>query len=191
MPRRCITPSNGMASRIRATLEPEASPLPDAPMHHPEHRSTLMTPLVTTIHRSLAANTSGWTRKVSPVSEIASLDFFENGDGIGEGTNGLIEGPEFRFMRQVLLAALSVVGLLSNLAPSSSPLARTRKPALAPTPLIQDRYCLQGRELGYPGNCEFSTYEQCMATASGTNAYCGVNPQYLFAEQRRGYRPPY
>jgi hypothetical protein len=38
-----------------------------------------------------------------------------------------------------------------------------------------------------------------MATASGTGAYCGINPTYGFAEQRqRGYRshrqygyPPY
>lgn len=32
----------------------------------------------------------------------------------------------------------------------------------------QDRYCLQGRQWGYPGNCAFATYAQCMATASGT-----------------------
>jgi len=25
-----------------------------------------------------------------------------------------------------------------------------------------------------------------MATASGTASYCGINPQYLFAHQRRG-----
>jgi len=113
--------------------------------------------------------------------------------GNRRGAGGLIEAPEFQFMRPVLFAALSVVGLLSTLAPSSSALARTRKPAaaIASIPLIQDRYCLQGRDLGYPGNCEFSTYDQCMATASGTNAYCGINPQYLFAEQRRGYRPSY
>jgi hypothetical protein len=96
-------------------------------------------------------------------------------------------------MRQVLFVALSVVGLLAIVAPSSSALARSRRPAAAmeSIPLIQDRYCLQGRELGYPGNCEFSTYDQCMATASGTNAYCGINPQYLFAGQRQGYRPDY
>ena len=53
-------------------------------------------------------------------------------------------------------------------------------------------YCLQGRIWGYPGNCQFSSYAQCMATASGTNAYCGINPQYAFALQRRGhYRPRY
>jgi hypothetical protein len=58
---------------------------------------------------------------------------------------------------------------------------------------IQDRYCLQGRKWGYPGNCQFSTYNQCMATASGTDAYCGINPTYAFAQQRRGqnYRERY
>jgi len=54
---------------------------------------------------------------------------------------------------------------------------------------IQDRYCLQGRKWGYPGNCLFSTYQQCMATASGTNAYCGINPMRAFADQRRGRYP--
>jgi hypothetical protein len=29
-----------------------------------------------------------------------------------------------------------------------------------------------------------------MASASGTVAYCDVNPQHLFAEQQRGYWPP-
>ena len=49
-----------------------------------------------------------------------------------------------------------------------------------------DSYCLQGRQWGYPGNCQFSSYAQCMATASGTDAYCGINPQTAFARQRRG-----
>jgi hypothetical protein len=60
-----------------------------------------------------------------------------------------------------------------------------RAPAVSTTSGIQDRYCLQSSDLGYPGNCEFSTYEQCMATASGTGAGCGENPQYLFAKQQR------
>ncbi|MBP0114377.1 DUF3551 domain-containing protein [Bradyrhizobium vignae] len=51
-------------------------------------------------------------------------------------------------------------------------------------PPRQDIYCLQGRSWGYPGSCEFSTYDQCMATASGTLAHCGMNPIYAF--QRRG-----
>jgi hypothetical protein len=28
-----------------------------------------------------------------------------------------------------------------------------------------------------------------MATASGTNAYCGINPMRAFADQQRGRRP--
>ena len=57
---------------------------------------------------------------------------------------------------------------------------------------IQDQYCLQGRRWGYPGNCQFSSYRQCMATASGTDAYCGINPMYAFAQQRRSaYRYRY
>jgi hypothetical protein len=41
-----------------------------------------------------------------------------------------------------------------------------------------ERYCLQGQHWGYPGNCHFSSYRQCMASASGTNASCGINPRY-------------
>jgi hypothetical protein len=64
--------------------------------------------------------------------------------------------------------------------------------ALRQTAHLWDRYCLQGRQWGYPGNCQFSSYAQCMATASGTDAYCGINPQYAFARQQRGpYRDRY
>jgi hypothetical protein len=67
----------------------------------------------------------------------------------------------------------------------------TIAPAAAQT-RIQDQFCLQGRSWGYPGNCRFSSYRQCMASASGTDSYCGINPQYAFDEQRRGaYRGRY
>ena len=57
---------------------------------------------------------------------------------------------------------------------------------------VRNSYCLQGRVWGYPGNCQFSSYAQCMATANGTDAFCGINPHYAFALQRRGdYRPRY
>jgi Protein of unknown function (DUF3551) len=52
----------------------------------------------------------------------------------------------------------------------------------------QDRYCLQGRQWGYPGNCQFASYAQCMATASGTDAYCGVNPRAYARAPREDYR---
>ncbi|HYJ20135.1 MAG TPA: DUF3551 domain-containing protein [Burkholderiales bacterium] len=57
------------------------------------------------------------------------------------------------------------------------------------SPGVADSYCLQGRHWGYPGNCQFSSYDQCMATASGTHAYCGINPQAAYARQRRGAYP--
>jgi hypothetical protein len=84
--------------------------------------------------------------------------------------------------RHVSLAVLATISALTALGSIS--------PAAAEA--IQDRYCLQGRKWGYPGNCQFSSYPQCMATASGTDAYCGINPQYAFARQRRGtYRDRY
>ena len=46
-----------------------------------------------------------------------------------------------------------------------------------------DRYCLQGRVWGFPGNCQFATREQCRAAAAGIHATCGINPRY--ATRRR------
>ena len=64
--------------------------------------------------------------------------------------------------------------------------AQTYNPAFrqvgstSPAPAVTgpDSYCLQGCQWGYPGNCQFSSYAQCMATASGTGAPCGINPRY-------------
>ncbi|WP_080664204.1 DUF3551 domain-containing protein [Bradyrhizobium elkanii] len=47
------------------------------------------------------------------------------------------------------------------------------------------------RDWGWPGLCQFWTYQQCWATASGTRSYCGINPRYAFARQRQGYWLPY
>jgi len=52
------------------------------------------------------------------------------------------------------------------------------------------RFCLQGRDWGYPGLCQFSTYESCAATAAGTFSYCGLNPHFAFALQRFRYGQP-
>ena len=81
-----------------------------------------------------------------------------------------------RRMCVAVLAILSALTMLGSVTP-------------APAEAIQDRYCLQGRQWGYPGNCQFSTYQQCMATASGTNAYCGINPRRAFADQGPGRYP--
>ncbi|WP_425532686.1 DUF3551 domain-containing protein [Stenotrophomonas maltophilia] len=42
---------------------------------------------------------------------------------------------------------------------------------------------MQGRSWGYPGNCQFASYQQCLATASGTSATCGINPRYAFSQR--------
>jgi hypothetical protein len=52
-------------------------------------------------------------------------------------------------------------------------------------------YCLQGRDYGYPGLCHFTSYRQCLATASGTFSYCGTNPRFAYGRQpqrRRSYQ---
>jgi hypothetical protein len=74
----------------------------------------------------------------------------------------------------MLLPAVAAVSVATLWAASS--------PAMAQA----DRYCLQGRQWGYPGNCSFYTYRQCMAAASGTASFCGVNPARAYGDQRRG-----
>ena len=79
--------------------------------------------------------------------------------------------------RHVFLAILATASALTVVGSMSPAPAREA---------IQDSFCLQGRQWVYPGNCQFSSYAQCMATASGTDAYCGINPMTAFALQRRG-----
>lgn len=81
-------------------------------------------------------------------------------------------------MHRVLFAGLSAIAALS--AAGSTPAAARDYP-----------YCLQGRIWGYPGNCQFYSYEQCMATASGTDAYCDINPRFAFAPPPPPPRPRY
>ena len=54
------------------------------------------------------------------------------------------------------------------------------------------RYCLyEGFDTA--GDCYYSTYAQCMASASGRVAYCNINPMYsgepAKPRQRRKARP--
>lgn len=76
-----------------------------------------------------------------------------------------------RYVTIAVLATVSALTVVGSVTP-------------APAEAIQARYCLQGRQWGYPGNCQFSTYQQC-----GTNSYCGINPMRAFAHQRRGRYP--
>ncbi len=87
--------------------------------------------------------------------------------------------------------ALRILTVTIGLAAGQA-VAQTYGPGSLAYENVPNSYCLQGRMWGYPGDCHFSSYAQCMSTASGTDAYCGINPQYAFALRRRGdYRPRY
>ena len=55
----------------------------------------------------------------------------------------------------------------------------------APAAAYDYPWCIQGRGVGIPGDCSYQTYAQCMATASGRNVYCNINPRVAFAQQQR------
>ncbi|AWL98158.1 hypothetical protein ABIA00_006393 [Bradyrhizobium ottawaense] len=69
-----------------------------------------------------------------------------------------------------------------TLASFATLIAASLSAAQAQAQAGSDRYCLQGRNWGYPGNCQFASYQQCAATASGTSAYCGINPRYAYSQ---------
>lgn len=41
-------------------------------------------------------------------------------------------------------------------------------------------YCLQGNEIGIPGECTYPSYEACEFAASGRGLYCNINPRVAF-----------
>ena len=51
---------------------------------------------------------------------------------------------------------------------------------ITPVAASEYRYCLQGDDYAGAGDCEFTSYLQCQATASGRTAYCAATP-YLAA----------
>ena len=81
-----------------------------------------------------------------------------------------------RTISLAILATVSAFGIAGSIPPASAAEA------------MQDSYCLQGRQHGYPGDCQYSSYRQCMATASGTGEGCGINPMKAFGQQRSGSR---
>jgi hypothetical protein len=42
-------------------------------------------------------------------------------------------------------------------------------------------YCIQGYWTGYPGDCQYRSYDECSVTASG-RGYCGANPAYVASQ---------
>ena len=58
---------------------------------------------------------------------------------------------------------------------------------VAPAAAYDYPYCAQGRSVGIPGECAYTNYAQCMASASGRGLYCNINPRAALNQQpRRG-----
>ena len=59
------------------------------------------------------------------------------------------------------------------------------------TPVQAGAYCIKGNDWLSPvGDCSFSSYRQCQASASGRRAYCERNPFASRAEMRAQGPPP-
>jgi hypothetical protein len=81
-------------------------------------------------------------------------------------------------MRKAMVAILALSAAAVASFAGSSPAAAYDYP-----------YCLQGRGIGIPGECAYSTYAQCMASASGRALSCNINPRVAFgAQQQRRMR---
>jgi hypothetical protein len=67
-------------------------------------------------------------------------------------------------MRQALWVLIAAAGLA----------------AAHPAPAAAGNYafCLMGCDFGGNGDCSFSTYQQCQASASGREATCAANPYF-------------
>ncbi|WP_414645611.1 DUF3551 domain-containing protein [Bradyrhizobium sp. 6(2017)] len=67
--------------------------------------------------------------------------------------------------------------------------------AASVTPASADPYdypwCAQGPSLGYPGECAYQTYDQCLASVSGRYLACGENPRFLFRPQLQAEPRPH
>nr|WP_223970461.1 DUF3551 domain-containing protein [Bradyrhizobium sp. RD5-C2] len=59
---------------------------------------------------------------------------------------------------------------------------------ISPASAQDSPWCVQGGRVGYPGDCMYQTRAQCLASASGRNVTCGINPRAAFGQRRRGYR---
>ena len=77
-------------------------------------------------------------------------------------------------MRNMILAVMAVAAAGAATMAGSGPAARDYP------------YCLRGGGYGYTGDCSYTSYAQCQASASGRRAYCDVNPLFAYGEQRRG-----
>jgi hypothetical protein len=81
-------------------------------------------------------------------------------------------------MRKIVLTAAALFGAaIASVA------------GVAPAAAYDYPWCVQGRGVGFPGDCSYATYKQCLARASGRNVGCGINPRVAFDRARRGESP--
>ena len=62
--------------------------------------------------------------------------------------------------------------------------AATMTAGAGPAAAFDYPYCIQGRGWGVPGDCSYSSYAQCMASASGRAVSCNINPRVAFGQSR-------
>ena len=79
-------------------------------------------------------------------------------------------------MRKMVLTAMVLIGAGFASVAGTAPAAAD----------FDYPWCVQGRGVGYPGDCSYQTYAQCQASASGRNVGCGINPVVAFRAQRGG-----
>ena len=78
----------------------------------------------------------------------------------------------------------TIVAILALLAAGTAAIAGDY-PRASPQPSRQDTWCLKGGDLGYSGDCSYSTQGQCLASASGRwILHCDVNRRLLFERQQ-------
>jgi hypothetical protein len=114
------------------------------------------------------------TTGFSPLIQIKARQLVERS---GSARMGDDQHEKDAPMRRILLITALAAASALTLTVSTSPASAAR-------------YCLQGAGWGYPGSCQFRTFAQCRATASGTNAGCGINPRYAYARQGRTQQQP-
>jgi hypothetical protein len=49
---------------------------------------------------------------------------------------------------------------------------------ILPAAAQNQAFCIKGCDFAGEGECSFSSYQQCLATASGRDAYCVPNPSF-------------
>jgi hypothetical protein len=71
-----------------------------------------------------------------------------------------------------LIIALAAVSAFGITATNSSPAKAREYP-----------YCMQGKDAGFPGDCQYRSYAECKASASGRGEDCAINPRFAYSRQ--------